>query len=105
MEQSNIDVFKAIADPTRRKIIQLLVVSTALSLHTISDHFAMSRQAVTRHINYLKEAGLLNTEKEGRETMCYVNIIPLKEVFDWVKFYQSFWESKLDNLDKLLNKD
>ncbi|MFY0599631.1 MAG: helix-turn-helix transcriptional regulator [Cyclobacteriaceae bacterium] len=103
MSQTKVDAFKAIADPRRRKIIQLLIVSTSLSLHAITENFDMSRQALTRHINTLQESGILKTKTKGRETICYLDLDPLKEVFDVVNYYHSFWESKLDKLDQLIN--
>lgn len=103
MKKNKADAFKAIADPRRRKIIQLLIVSSSLSLHAITENFDMSRQALTRHINTLQESGILKTETKGRETICYLDLEPLKEVYEVVNYYQSFWESKLDNLDKLIN--
>jgi len=98
------DVFKAIADPRRRQIIQMLIVSSTLSLHAITDGFSMSRQALTRHIDVLQDAGILKTEKKGRETYFSLEVKPLKEVYDWVKHYQAFWEEKLENLDQLIKE-
>jgi len=103
MKKYKVDAFKALADPRRRKIIQLLIVSSSMSLHAITDNFGMSRQALTRHINTLEASGILKTKKQGRETICHLNMEPLKEVFDLMSYYQSFWESKLNNLDDLIN--
>ena len=104
MSKSRIDPFKALADPRRRKIIQLLIVSSSLSLHAITENFDMSRQALTRHINTLEGAGILKTRPQGRETHFYLDLEPLKEVYDIVSYYQSFWDQKLNNLDNLLNQ-
>ena len=104
MQQYEIDAFKAIADPRRRKIIQLLIISSSLSLHAITANFNMSRQAISRHINTLEESGILKTKKRGRETIYYLDMNPLKEIIDLANYYNSFWESKLDNLDKLINE-
>ena len=99
-------VFKAIADPTRREIFHLLVMaSAALSINEISDHFTISRQGVTKHIRMLNEAGLVNIQPEGRERFCLANPKPLKEVRDWVSFYEKFWEDKLDSLGDYLDKN
>ncbi|MBV6643431.1 MAG: helix-turn-helix transcriptional regulator [Cyclobacteriaceae bacterium] len=92
-------IFKAIADPTRREIFHILVLaSTALSISQISDHFSMSRQAVTKHIKYLEGAGLVEIKDVGRERFCHANAIPLKEINDWVAFYEKFWDDKLSRL-------
>ena len=103
METSKIDPFKALADPRRRKIIQLLLVSSALSLHAINENFDMSRQALTRHINTLQDSGILKTQIKGRETIFYLDLEPLKEVYDVVNHYRSFWEDNLEKLDHLIN--
>ena len=92
-------IFKAIADPTRREIFHILVLaSTALSITQISDHFSMSRQAVTKHIKYLEGAGLVEIRENGRERYCQANALPLKEINDWVSFYEKFWDDKLSRL-------
>ena len=104
MSDRKADAFKAIADPRRRKIIQLLIVSSALSVNAITDNFDMSRQALTRHINTLEESCIVKTRKEGRETICYLDLAPLKEVYDVVSEYQAFWESKLSQLDQLVEQ-
>ncbi len=96
-------IFKAIADPTRREIFHILVLaSAALSISQISDHFEMSRQAVTKHIKYLEGAGLVETHEKGRERFCHANTIPLKEINDWVSFYEKYWDDKLARLVKHL---
>jgi len=104
MKKSKTDVFKAIADPRRRKIIQLLLVSAFLPLNAIADNFDMSRQSITRHINTLESAGILKTKKRGRESIFYLNTKPLKEIYNWVEHYKIFWESKLDDLEILIKK-
>lgn len=104
MSAHSVDAFKALADPRRRKIIQLLIVSSSLSLGAITDSFDMSRQALTRHINTLEASGILKTKKQGRETICYLDMAPMKEVFDVVAQYQAFWDDKLNNLDRLVEQ-
>ncbi len=93
-------ILKAIADPTRREIFHLLILgSAALSITQISEHFSMSRQAVTKHIKYLESAGLVEITKKGREQFCIANSIPLKEVDNWIETYERFWHNKLNDLD------
>jgi DNA-binding transcriptional ArsR family regulator len=97
------DVFKAIADPTRRKIIELLMVSGALPITAIAADFNSARQVVTKHIYVLENAGLIKIEdSDGRERYCTVQYQPLKEVFDWVAHYEQFWDDKLGALQKHL---
>lgn len=98
-------IFKSIADPTRREIFHLLVMaSSTLSITQISAHFDISRQGITKHIKMLQEAGLIEMKDQGREKFCIANPKPLKEIQNWVKFYEHFWDDKLDSLDKFLSK-
>ncbi|SNT00016.1 transcriptional regulator, ArsR family [Ekhidna lutea] len=93
-------VFKAIADPTRREIFHALVVaSVAMPITQISEQFDISRQGVTKHIKTLEEAGLINIDTKGRERFCTADPKPLKMVFDWVGFYDKFWDDALNRLD------
>ena len=94
-------IFKAIADPTRREILNALVVaSVALPITEISAQFDISRQGVTKHIKILEDANLVEIKKNGREQLIYPNPKSLKAVNDWLKFYESFWD---DNLKSLVN--
>ncbi|MEQ6120885.1 metalloregulator ArsR/SmtB family transcription factor [Reichenbachiella sp. MALMAid0571] len=99
------NIFKAIADPTRREIFNVLIVATtALSITQISEHFDITRQGVTKHIKLLKAAGLIETNHKGREHYCSANPEPLKEIRDWITFYEKFWENKLNKLGDFLDK-
>lgn len=100
----NRDPFAAIADPTRRAIIDLLA-QRELNIHQISAHFnTVSRQAVTKQVKYLEDSGLVNIVKNGREKYCYLALEHLQEVNNWIKQYEKFWNKKLDNLDSYLKK-
>jgi len=103
--QNNITkLFKAIADPTRREIFHALVLATsALSITQISNQFEITRQGVTKHIKTLEDAGLVYIDSQGRERFCNANAKPLKEVNKWIKFYEQFWDDKLDNLSDYLD--
>ena len=92
--QRKTDVFQAIADPTRRKLLQLLV-DRELSLKDISHHFPISRTAVSKHLNVLKDAGLVERKKVGRETRYSLEADPLKEVKRWLAYYERFWDNRL----------
>lgn len=100
----NRDPFAAIADPTRREIIDLLA-KDSLNINQISEHFnSVSRQAVTKQLKYLKDSGLIIIQKNGREKYCYLSLDNLSEVNNWLIKYRKFWSKKLDNLDHYLNK-
>ena len=96
------DVFQAIADPTRREIINLLAAQP-LNLNTIADNFDISRPAVSQHIKILIDCDLINVTKQGRERYCEVKFEKLSEVSKWVEQYRIFWTKKLDALDNYLS--
>lgn len=96
------DVYNAIADPNRRKLLHLLTDVEELPLHELLVHFEMGRTAVSKHLTFLKEAGLVTSRKVGRETRYRLNAIPLKEVQDWVSFYEVFWKDRIGKLNRLL---
>ncbi len=91
------DVFQAIADPTRREIINLLA-HQSLNLNAVADNFDISRPAVSKHIKILTECGLILIRQEGRERYCHANLKQLKEVSDWTKQFSAFWDNKLKAL-------
>ena len=95
------DVFQAIADPTRREIINLLATED-LTLNGIADNFHISRPAVSKHIKILTECGLVIIKPSGRERYCEVQMKPLQEVNLWVQQYKRFWTQKFDNLENFL---
>lgn len=97
------DVFQAIADPTRREIINLLA-SQSLNLSAIADKFEMSRPAISQHVKILIECDLIAIKKEGRERYCEVKFEKLNEVSKWVEQYRTFWTNKLDALDNYLSE-
>jgi len=98
------DVFQAIADPTRREIIQLLA-RQSLNVNAVADNFDISRPAISRHVRILTECGLLVIRKEGRERYCQADLKKLKQVSDWTDRYREFWMKKLDDLEDFLEKE
>ncbi|WP_432363518.1 ArsR/SmtB family transcription factor [Sporosarcina sp. UB5] len=98
------DVFIAIADPTRRKLIRLLAGSEELALYELTAHFEMGRTAVSKHLTILKEADLVRNRKIGRETRYRLNAAPLQEVKDWLAFYEEFWTESAAKLKNILEE-
>jgi len=96
------DVFQAIADPTRRQIIQV-IAGKSLTLNTVADSFGISRQAVSKHVKILAECGLVILKDKGRERYCEARLNQLQEVAVWIDQYRKFYEEKLDALDKYLS--
>ncbi|GKU77631.1 helix-turn-helix transcriptional regulator [Paenibacillus sp. L3-i20] len=98
------DVFQAIADPTRRKLLQLLG-DKEMPVTTISGHFPMTRTAVSKHLRILADAGLVKDRKVGRETRYTLNAEPLRELERWLAYYERFWDNKLSMLKHLVESD
>ncbi|GAA0358530.1 ArsR/SmtB family transcription factor [Bacillus horti] len=99
------DVFAAIADPTRRRLIRLLAEVEELPLHELTSQFSIGRTAVSKHLTILKEVGLVLDRKVGRETRFRLNAHPLKEIQDWVAFYSKFWNMNMLRLNQLLEEE
>lgn len=97
------DVFQAIADPTRREIINL-IAHQSLNLNAVAENFDVSRPAISKHIKILTECGLIVIRQEGRERYCEAKLDKLSEVSDWVEEYRKFWNTKLDSLENYLNE-
>ncbi|MFD0590432.1 ArsR/SmtB family transcription factor [Paenibacillus sp. GCM10027627] len=94
------DVFQAIADPTRRKLLHLLSDSGELPVTAISGQFPISRTAVSKHLRILAEAGLVKDRKVGRETRYRLDAEPLRELEKWLSYYERYWENKLSALQR-----
>ena len=95
------DVFQAIADPTRRAII-LLIAINAMTPNAIAEHFDTSRQAVSKHLRILTECELLKQKQSGREIYYQLNGTKMKEIDKWLEQYKKIWESRFNQLDKVL---
>ncbi len=99
------DVYYAVADPTRRELLRLLADADELPLQRLTAHFSMGRTAVSKHLTILKEAGLVTDRKVGRETRNRLNAAPLKDLQDWVSYYEKFWKQNMLRLDQLLKDE
>ncbi len=95
------DVFQAIADPTRRKIINM-ISQQSLNLNSVAENFQVSRPAISRHIKILRQCGLIVIREQGRERYCESRLEKLNEVSIWVEQYKKFWNTKLDALENYL---
>ncbi len=96
------DVFEAIADPTRRELLHLLSETDETPLYQLTVHFEIGRTAISKHLTILWEADLVKRRKIGRETRYKLNPFPLKEVKEWVTFYEGFWNERMNTLHQLL---
>ncbi|MEX1238800.1 MAG: metalloregulator ArsR/SmtB family transcription factor [Cyclobacteriaceae bacterium] len=95
------DVFQAIADPTRREIIDLLA-QRPMNLNAIAANFDITRPAISNHIKILNECGIIAIEQVGRERVCKIRPDHLKQVSDWIGIYEDLWVRKIDSFEKYL---
>lgn len=93
------DVFKALADPTRRELLDELFLADGQTLSALEQRFAMTRFGVMKHLKQLEDAGLVVTRRQGREKLHYLNAVPLRLVHDrWVSKYAEPWAAGLSEL-------
>lgn len=97
------ETFQALADPTRRAILARLARGEA-SVSELSEPFAMSMPAISRHLKVLERAGLIERGRQAQWRPCRLNGEGLKPVFDWVEEYRRFWEQSFDRLEAYLEE-
>ncbi len=95
------DVFQAIADPTRREIINLVTHQT-LTPNALSERFDISRQAISKHLQMLTECGLIKVKQHGRERHYEAKLDLLDDVTNWVEQQRKVWNVRFDKIDMLL---
>ena len=96
-------VFKALADPTRREILQLLR-GGGRTVGGIASNFRTSRPAISKHLRLLRGAGLVVTRKQGAANFCELNGRPLRAVNDWLRDYEVFWDESLRKLKRYVEE-
>jgi DNA-binding transcriptional ArsR family regulator len=99
-EQLN-DVFTALADPTRRAILQRLTLGDA-NVAELAEPFEMSQPAISKHLKVLERAGLISRGRDAQRRPCRLEPRPLKAATDWLEDYRDYWEESYQNLDGLL---
>jgi DNA-binding transcriptional ArsR family regulator len=100
---ATVDVFRAIADPTRRELLDRLRAGE-LTVMVLAESFRMSLPAVSQHLKVLREAGLVEEERQGRYHVYRLVPGPLKEVADWADRYERFWKTRLKKLGDYLER-
>ena len=98
-------VFAAVADPTRRRLLERLRVEGPLPLKELASGLPMSRQAVTKHLAALEKAGLVNVRRAGRERLHELQPEPLRAVEEWLAPYARAWDQRLAALQAHLEED
>ena len=96
-------VFRALADPSRRQLLDRLYADNGQTLGELCEHLAMTRQAVTKHLVLLEEANLVATVRRGREKLHYLNPVPIHEIGErWIAKFERSRLSALSDLKKAL---
>jgi DNA-binding transcriptional ArsR family regulator len=97
------DVFQAIADPTRREILNM-IARKSLNVNSVAGNFLVSRTAIYKHMKILSECGLVVIKQQGRERYCEARLKKLSQVSNWVEQYRQVWETRWDSLDEYLKQ-
>jgi len=98
------DLFKALADPTRRAIFERLARDGEQTVHALTDRAGVSQPAVSKHLGVLKHARLVRDRREGRETHYSAQPQALAPLIDWMSLYRAFWRDRFDRLETLLKR-
>ncbi len=97
---------KALADPSRRKLLDVLHAHDGRTLSELCEHLDMTRQGVTQHLDVLEAANLVATERRGREKLHFLNSVPLQEIYDrWIAKFEKPRLKALSDLKRRLEKD
>jgi DNA-binding transcriptional ArsR family regulator len=102
MTAQTLDAFQVIADPSRRRMMQLLS-KDSMTINALAENFDMSRPAVSKHIKIMYEAGFISITDIGRERHCNLKQDGFQELQDFISFFDKFWTAKLKKLESILN--
>jgi DNA-binding transcriptional ArsR family regulator len=103
-EKPSRDVFRAVADPTRREMLDRLAVRE-LPVGDLAESFQMTLPAISQHLKVLREAGLVKDRRVGRQVVYTLVPGPLREISDWVDIYERFWRTKFAKLRDHLERN
>ena len=96
--------FGALADPTRRAILDRLAEGEA-TVGQLASPFDVSRPAVSKHLRVLERAGLVTRSRDGRVSRCGLDASPMRDAADWVERYRQHWDDRLDSLKRYLEHE
>jgi DNA-binding transcriptional ArsR family regulator len=94
-------VFRALSDPTRREMLRSLAAQER-TVSELAEPFKMSLAAASKHVQVLERAGLVRRAVHGRTHFCRLDPKPLSGAYQWLRFYERFWNERLDALEELL---
>jgi DNA-binding transcriptional ArsR family regulator len=98
------EVFKSLADPTRRAIFERLVRDGEQTVRALTGHSGVSQPMVSKHLGILKQAGLVRDRPEGRSVHYRAEPKGLTPMVDWMRHYSAFWQGRFDRLESLLKR-
>jgi DNA-binding transcriptional ArsR family regulator len=98
------DLFRALADSTRRGLFERLATEGELSVGALTEHAGVSQPAVSQHLKALRGAGLVGETRHGRTVLYRANPEGLRPLVDWMGLYGQFWAERFDRLEKLLSE-
>ena len=104
LQASTDEVFRALADPTRRALFERLSREGELTVHRLTEQSGVSQPAVSKHLAQLRDAGLVRDRRAGRETHYSAQPQALAPLVDWMQFYATFWSDRIDRLENLLDR-
>jgi DNA-binding transcriptional ArsR family regulator len=104
MPNAAANVFKALADPTRRALFERLTRDGDLTVHALTARAGVSQPMVSKHLSALKRARLVRCRRQGRETHYSAHPQALAPLVDWMSYYSSFWQDRFDRLEDLLKR-
>jgi DNA-binding transcriptional ArsR family regulator len=104
MQAASDDLFKTLADPTRRAIFERLIRDGEQTVRILTDQAGVSQPAVSKHLGVLKLAGLVRDRREGRQTHYRAEPQGLAPMIDWMNLYGAFWRDRFDRLETLLKR-
>jgi DNA-binding transcriptional ArsR family regulator len=99
------DVFRAVADPTRRAALEVLCRQGELTVGALASALGMEMPGLSRHLAVLRSAGLVRETRAGRNRLYRLEPEPLRELFDWAGIFSEFWGERVDNLRAYLDRE
>jgi len=97
-------VFRALSDPTRRRIL-ILLIDRPMTIGQVVDEFDVSRGAIKKHLIILEEGALISVKAQGRERINSLNVEGLKPVMHWLSEFDRFWDERLNKLKNVIESD
>lgn len=99
------DIFSALAEPTRRNIVELLAASGQMSVSDICDKFSVTPPAISQHLKILRDTDVVSVEKRAQQRLYTINPLAVDELELWISHIRKQWSDRFDRLDTLLQKE